>query len=342
MEDLPVKMISATDSQMPNKMTFAGFLGRIGIILLILIIAISVLGFTVMNTIINDPSKAARDLFVTTCMETSFAKIFPPLYLSEAQILDIQQTNTVIETNEVTDIATEFEKPIEDNTADIIVEDVIGATYKGKMMIVKDPSRIVVGTPNEYGPEVTGEKLLAIIEKENAVAGINGGGFADENGVGNGGTPLGFVIKNSKFLCNEGSSGNLIGFDENNVLHVGTMTTEQIKERKIRDAVSFGPPLIINSKPSGTLGSGGGLNPRSAIGQRADGAVLLLAIDGRQPHSLGANFKDLVDIMTEYGAVNAGNLDGGSSTMLYHNGELINTCASLYGPRKIPSAFIVK
>ncbi|MEG1027186.1 MAG: phosphodiester glycosidase family protein, partial [Oscillospiraceae bacterium] len=86
----------------------------------------------------------------------------------------------------------------------------------------------------------------------------------------------------------------------------------------------------------------GGLNPRTAIGQRADGAVLLLVIDGRQPHSLGANLKDLADIMIEHGAINAGNLDGGSSTMMYYEGKLANTCASLYGPRKIPNGFLVR
>ena len=119
------------------------------------------------------------------------------------------------------------------------------------------------------------------------------------------------------------------------------MTVAQMKERKIRDAVSFGPALIVNSNPMKTTGSSGGLNPRTAIGQRKDGSVLLLVIDGRQPHSLGANFKDLIDVMQKYGAVNAGNLDGGSSSMLYYNNELITTCASLYGPRKIPNGFAV-
>ena len=89
-------------------------------------------------------------------------------------------------------------------------------------------------------------------------------------------------------------------------------------------------------------GSGGGLNPRTVLGQRADGAVLMLVIDGRQPHSLGATYKDCIDVMLEYGAVNAGNLDGGSSTILLYDGEVRNVCASLYGPRNLPTAFIVK
>ena len=89
-------------------------------------------------------------------------------------------------------------------------------------------------------------------------------------------------------------------------------------------------------------GTSGGINPRTVIGQRADGAVLLLVIDGRQAHSLGATYKDCINVMLEHGAVNAGNLDGGSSTVLFYNGEIVNNCAALTGSRWIPTAFIVK
>jgi exopolysaccharide biosynthesis protein len=69
---------------------------------------------------------------------------------------------------------------------------------------------------------------------------------------------------------------------------------------------------------------------------------LLLVIDGRQPHSLGATYKDCIDVMLAHGAVNAGNLDGGSSTAMYYNGEIVNSCVALTGSRWIPTAFIVK
>jgi len=134
----------------------------------------------------------------------------------------------------------------------------------------------------------------------------------------------------------------VVGFDNKNVLVVGSMTASQALSRGIRDAVSFGPVLVVNGEPAKFLGQSGGVNPRSVIGQREDGAVLLLAVNGRQPGSLGATYKDLAEMMVEYGAVNAANLDGGSSSMLYYNGELLNTCSSVYGPRRIPSAFLVK
>ena len=113
-------------------------------------------------------------------------------------------------------------------------------------------------------------------------------------------------------------------------------------ERGLRGAVSFGPAFIINGEPVDVTGSGGGLNPRTVMGQREDGAVLLLTIDGRQPHSLGANYQDCIKVMQDYGAVNAANLDGGSSTLMIYEGKTVNYCASLYGSREIPTSFLVR
>ena len=136
-------------------------------------------------------------------------------------------------------------------------------------------------------------------------------------------------------------SYDLIGFDNNNVFVIGNMTGQQAVDRGIRDAVSFGPFLILNGTPLEVSGMGGGLNPRTAIGQRADGAVLLLIIDGRQAHSLGASMNDLINEMLDFGAVNAANLDGGGSTVLYYDGEIHNKISSVYGARGVPTAIIV-
>ena len=193
-----------------------------------------------------------------------------------------------------------------------------------------------------FSEEASGVRVEDFAKQENAVAAINGGGFMDEGGVGKGGMPLGIVIKDGKLLNGGLSSAQpIVGFDQNNQLIVGTMTGQECLDRGIRDAVSFGPTFIVNGKAMEVAGSGGGLNPRTALGQRADGAVLMLVIDGRQSHSIGATYKDCIDVMLQYGAVNAANLDGGSSSMLVYNGEVQNVCASLYGSRPLPTAFIV-
>ena len=67
----------------------------------------------------------------------------------------------------------------------------------------------------------------------------------------------------------------------------------------------------------------------------------MLVIEGRQPSRLGASYTDLAEVMLRFGAVNAVNLDGGSSSMMYYNGEYINNSASVIGIRPIPTSFVV-
>jgi len=117
-----------------------------------------------------------------------------------------------------------------------------------------------------------------------------------------------------------------------------------MREMNVAEGVSFGPPLIINGKKLITDGDGGwGVAPRTAIGQRKDGTILFLVIDGRQPgYSLGATLLDVQNILYEQGAYVAANLDGGSSTTLYFNGKVVNKPCDMLGERMIPTAFIVK
>ncbi len=321
-------------------------IGRTAIILGIFLASILVLIYTAMLVIYYGPSPRARDLFVNTCMETSFLKYFPPLVMSSAQIEEIREANGIVDNGEVTVGQQDYTNVDNQDKSqpDIEIVDVVGATYKGKMMIVKDPSRVVVGTSSDtFSADKGGKKLDQMIADEGAVGGVNAGGFVDDGGVGNGGMPIGLVIKNGKLL-NGGLNTpfTVVGFDQKNMLHVGTMTGQQAMDKGLRDAVSFGPALVVNGNPMESSGTGGGLNPRTAIGQREDGSVLILVIDGRQPHSLGATHKDLVDVMIDFEAVNACNLDGGSSSMMYYEGELKTVCSSLYGPRRIPTAILVK
>ncbi|MBM6920662.1 phosphodiester glycosidase family protein [Phocea massiliensis] len=321
-------------------------IGRTAIILGIFLASILVLIYTAMLVICYGPSPRARDLFVNTCMETSFLKYFPPLVMSSAQIEEIREANGIVDNGEVTVGQQDYTNVDNQDKSqpDIEIVDVVGATYKGKMMIVKDPSRVVVGTSSDtFSADKGGKKLDQMIADEGAVGGVNAGGFVDDGGVGNGGMPIGLVIKNGKLL-NGGLNTpfTVVGFDQKNMLHVGTMTGQQAMDKGLRDAVSFGPALVVNGNPMESSGTGGGLNPRTAIGQREDGSVLILVIDGRQPHSLGATHKDLVDVMIDFEAVNACNLDGGSSSMMYYEGELKTVCSSLYGPRRIPTAILVK
>lgn len=222
----------------------------------------------------------------------------------------------------------------------IEIIEVKGASYTGYLMKVADPSRLFVGVCGEYGEDSAGKNIKQIAKSYNATAAINAGGFKDDNGQGNGGIPLGLVISQGELLYGERSkSYEVIGFNSDNVLIVGTMTAQAALDAGIRDAVSFGPVLVMNGKASSVKGAGSGVNPRTAIGQCADGTVLLLVVDGRQASSLGCTYADLIEIMLEHGAVNAANLDGGTSSGMYYEGKLVNKGLFYRG---LPTCFIVR
>ncbi len=239
---------------------------------------------------------------------------------------------------------TDNDQPTDDGVEVIKIQ---GDTYNGTLLIVHDPSRVVLGTLPAYGAGYSGKTLRKFIEDYGAVGGINAGGFEDDGGKGTGAVPDGIVIRDGKIIWGDVSTKYkcVMGFDKNHVLHVGNMTGQQALDEGIVDGLNFslGPVLVINGVPQNSKRSlGGGLNPRTAIGQRADGAVLMLAINGRQADSLGATYDDLVSIMLGYGAVNAANLDGGSSTLMVYNGETMNQSAYFFGERKLPNVFLVE
>ena len=322
------------------------------------------------------PSQTMGDLLTVTMLETSALKFVPRLYYSSAQVDAIVARNQVGEVQEATDTSliviappTPEPTPVPADaqvaaTPDlqslstpeptqqpvrsmdgIDVYEVKGGTYSGYMMVVQDPSRVSVGVCRENFNSKAGLRLHEIAERYDAVAAVNGGAFVDTNGTGNGGEPTGLVISGGQVLnrANLSSIHNLVvGFNEDDILVFGKFTGAEAQENNMRDALAFGPVLVSNGEPAPVTGASSGLNPRTAIGQSADGAVLMLVIDGRQATSLGATYADLIQVMLEYGAVNAVNLDGGSSSMLYFDGEYLNNGVALTGSRKLPTAFIVR
>jgi len=325
----------------PKARLVGRIIGRCFAVLGVILLAAVVLVVGAVTVICRGPSTSAAEVFVNTVMETSAAKFVARIYYSEEEVNAILRKYSVIETDEVTQPSIPFDPLDEEEKNDIIVEDVLGSTFKGKMMIIRDPSRVEVAALAAYNGS-PGKRVEEFYADSGAIAAINAGGFEDIGGVGNGGTPLGIVIHESKLLYgSRHGTSTVIGFDQNNVLVVGNMTGQQALDRGLRDAVSFGPVFIVNGNLVDITGNGGGLNPRTVIGQRADGAVLLLVIDGRQAHSLGASYKDCAQVMLDYGAVNAANLDGGSSSMMLYNGETLNVSASLYGSRRLPNAIVV-
>ena len=323
------------------------------VILCVVTVILLALGalLAVMGTIFYGPSQTACDRLVTSLLETSALKFVPRLYFPEETVQEIIKRNAVIVPEEATDTSlvvintaqVDPDAP-DESYQDIELRTVIGSTYKGYMLIVRDPSRVSVGVCNNPFSGTYGKYLNEIADEAGAIAAINAGGFEDDGGQGHGGIPTGIVYSGGEMLWSKTDPyyDTLIGFDKDDKLILATgITAEKSKELNLRDAVTFGPALVVNGEAS-SVTSSSGLNPRTAIGQRADGAVLLLVIDGRQASSLGATYADLISVMVEYGAVNAVNLDGGSSSLMYYKGEYLNKGVILTGSRDIPTAFVVR
>ena len=341
----------------------------------------------------NSKRPYAQKTFVTTMLETGELKFVVSLFLSEKEINEIVASNSMetlnaevdeslitvrandpiyqekvneinaggVEKTEMTGQTSETYKEDPDGDG-IDVFDVVGRSFKGKMMVVYDPSRLSVSAKYPWGK--TGQTLDKFVENAGAVAGINGGLYEESGNTG--GMPYGVVVSNGEILRNKPREEKglvLVGLTEEGILimeNLSGFSEKQVEElvnnKKIRDAVCFQEEssdkknhfvqLIVNGEKREMNGMGSGLNPRTAIGQRRDGTLLLLVTDGRGASGhIGASASDLIDVMSEYGAVNAANLDGGSSSCMYYNGEYLMNSVTFYYANaswNMPLALIVK
>lgn len=368
----------ANNSNIASKTSFGKvFLrvaGRTSAVIMTLIVAVAATLLIVLNMFCSDKFPSVQQTFVTTILETGQLKFLASIFLSPEEIQAIVDQNSMKELNAEIDTnliqSGSFGKvdvangeAIEVGTeADIEIVEVARATFTGTMMIVKDPSRVSLGTI--YPWKAQGVTLDELVTSNDAIAGINGGLYDSANNSG--GRPYGVIVSNGEIQHNKPQEYPglvLVGFTEDNILQIVDISDMNAKdvenlvaEMKIRDAVTFQEEtsdrnnhfvqLIINNEAREMNGMGSGLNPRTAIGQRADGAVLMFVTDGRgKSGHLGASSGDLIEVMQEFEAVNAANLDGGSSSCMYYDGEYLMSSVTFYYDNsswRLPAGFIVK
>ena len=354
-----------------------GLGGRIGRTLLRVLACLLTLAAALVITVLislrmicSDTFPTAQQMFVTTILETGQMKFLASWFLSPEEIqsivdqnsmqtLDAQVDSSLIQIGSTGQVDAGGS---EEMGEDIEIVEVAGATYTGTMMIVKDPSRVSLATI--YPWRDVGVTLDQLVKDSGAVAGINGGLYDSTNNTG--GKPHGVIVCNGEIQYNKPEKYPglvLVGFTEDHLLQIididgmsAAQVEELVKQEKIRDAVTFQEEasdtnnhfvqLIINNEARDMKGQGSGLNPRTAIGQRADGAVLMFVTDGRgKSGHLGASSGDLIQVMQEFGAVNAANLDGGSSSCMYYDGEYLMPSVTFYYANsswKLPAGFVVK
>lgn len=348
----------------------AGTILRRSLLVFFTVIFLVVIGLCmVCNLIFNGPSESARDVLTMSMLESSGMKWFPGIFIGNDKVQEIQTNISATLPNDVSNSGQVVIQPgnsltnaeWEGHPDGIRIEYVYGDTYNAYVMLIRDPSSVYMATSTEkFSTSIPGTRINAEIVTQGAIAAINAGAFFD-NGTSStvvGSVPEGLVIAGGNVVWNSGKApeDGFVGFNEDNIMVVAkTMTAEKAMELKIRDGCCFGPVLIMDSQINEeAYNSNSGFNPRTAIGQRADGTVIFLCIDGRQAGSLGGSYADIIDIMMEYKAVNACNLDGGSSTvMLYKDTcgkmgtaneiHMINNYSLLQKePRRMPTFFMVR
>ncbi len=331
------------------------------------VLALAVTLLLTLNMLCSDSFPSVQRTFVTTILETGQLKFLASWFLPPEEIQEIVNQNSMQEFNNEVDAdliqSGSFGENIEnEEVPDIEIVEVAGATYTGTMMIVKDPSRVSLATI--YPWKERGVTLDKLVTDNGGIAGINGGLYDSTDNTG--GKPYGVIVSNGEIQHNKPKEYPglvLVGFTEDHILQIVDISDmsasdveQMVADMKIRDAVTFQEEasdvnnhfvqLIINNEAREVNGMGSGLNPRTAIGQRADGSVLMFVTDGRgKSGHLGASSLDLIEVMQEFDAVNAANLDGGSSSCMYYEGEYLMPSVTFYYDNsswRLPAGFIVK
>jgi exopolysaccharide biosynthesis protein len=311
----------------------------------LLCLALSLLG--IVWVFEKGPSPTLTAAFCSSVRETSAIRWMSRIFLSDEELgAYIQERTAEQETEQVNTslIRVAAREAAAAETQEELEPELVDISYgncRGKLLVVHDPKRVVLGYAGNF-VSGTGLQLTDMVERCGGVAGINAGGFVDEEGTGSGWPPSGITLsRGTVFQAEEG--GSIAGFDQNDHMWNGYLDLEDCLTFGIRDTVSFGPALVMDGVKADPEDLETGIGARTLIGQRRDGVVVLVAIDGRQGYSIGVTFPDCVDLMADkFGCVNASNMDGGNSTSMIYRGEPVNRSANkAAGTRDMPDAWLV-
>lgn len=292
------------------------------------------------------PFKKVRNIFVTTAMATGNHQYFAKIFFSDNAIAEIQKEYNANLNLASSNLSNYTKVEIKDDGSAIKM---IKVSDNATALIIKDKTKVKVGYTSKL--DVAGEKVSEMAGRYNAIAAINGGGYTDTSPSkktgGTGGTATGIVISDGKVIWPKNTSEYntpymLFSLDQEGNMFVGSASVNQLLKKNVKQAVSFDPALIRNGKGPISQSTLTGLNPRTAIGQMSDGRIIFLTVDGRSGLSLGSSLEEVQKMMYQLGAVNAICLDGGGSTTMYLNNEIINTPSCVTGERALPDIIYVE
>ncbi|MBQ9976227.1 MAG: phosphodiester glycosidase family protein [Clostridia bacterium] len=361
----------------PTKTLTAGkIIGRILLSVFTAVVLLIIALYLSLYVVLNGECEPLRERLVLSATQASATKWLPSLFIPQEEVDGIVAKSLEVTTDtlsleeylasQVTEETAEAEDKWSKAIDGMLYEKVTGPTFTGYVLLIRDPSRVYVGVSTDnFASSVAGIRIFDMAKKDDAIAVVNAGEFEDQGGQGTGARPMGLTYSNGKCVWDDGLKRTFIGFDSDNRLVVTEpMTKETADKLSIRDAVSFqnGNTLITSSDGEVVFHYSDwntGTAQRTAIGQCADGTVIFLVTDGRTASSLGATKNDVIDIMVKYGAVTAGMLDGGSSSLMYYEDYytkygidtenldkyqqmgLVNSYKAFTNPRRLPTFFCI-
>ncbi|MFD1676486.1 phosphodiester glycosidase family protein [Alicyclobacillus fodiniaquatilis] len=292
--------------------------------------------------IFHGPFPSVRNYVIDTVDETRHGYLLRPLSLytlsnSVIQANALSNGGMVSKTIPINEIPTQN---YDNGDGTIHLYTYHGETFTAHIMVIDNPKRIKVATTKYLGK--SGETVQQMVAIAGAVAGVNGGAFSDTDQQGTGANPLGITIHDGKVITGAHSSEKYpeIAFTNGGQMIAGDYSLAELQQKDVQEALSFGPVLVLNGQPVSVPDQG--YNPRTAIGQTADGKVILIVTDGRgQYGQLGASMTDITELMLKYHAKIAADLDGGSSTTMVYNNKLVNTPVDLTGARSVGTSIVV-
>ena len=222
----------------------------------------------------------------------------------------------------------------------ILLVRVSGTGYRGVLAVAKDSSRLSVQNSAYLGD--TGQTAGQIAESNGGVLAMTGSAFIDDGGVSNGGTLNGYAMSDGVGQGDHlGWSYKRIELREDNYFYIVDASSPVHPDTT--DAVEFTPAIIVDGVRLNTWGWDS-LNPRAVIGQSDKGEILMLVIEGRLLDSLGISVNECGVILERHNCMQAMNLDGGTSAILWYDGEYVTRCSNTALPegRTLPNAFVYK
>lgn len=223
----------------------------------------------------------------------------------------------------------------------ILILRVEGSGYRGVLAVAKDPAQLHNYPATQIG--YVGEYAGTIAQNNNGVLAMNGSGFLDPNGTGSGGDLAGYAMSDGVEYGTHYAWGyKRIELREDNKFYI--TDAQNATTDGTTDAVEFTPALILDGNTLvDEYNFWNGINPRSCIGQSDRHEILMLVIEGRNVLSgiVGTGVVECASILARHNCMQAINLDGGSSAIMWYNGEYINNCSNgNTAGRLLPNAWV--